>query len=96
MKYVSKVQGKIIIAGGGVKNRAVMYEMRALRGEDVISAHDFGIESEYREAAEMAVLEAFCRVMVPSTLPAVTGVSNLRPLQTNKSAFHPNRCHQIL
>ncbi|NQU66064.1 MAG: anhydro-N-acetylmuramic acid kinase, partial [SAR324 cluster bacterium] len=64
---------RIILAGGGVKNAALMEEITKRFSGKVSTSNEFGIPSEHREAIEMAILGALCQDRVPITLPQVTG-----------------------
>ena len=65
---------RLILAGGGVHNRALVQEIMAKSGNPVDMSDSYGVPAQYREAAAMAVLGAICRDRVPITLPQVTGV----------------------
>jgi anhydro-N-acetylmuramic acid kinase len=65
---------RLIIAGGGVRNRALMAELRAAAGIPVDDSADHGWPAQAREAVAFAVLGALCADGVLITLPAVTKV----------------------
>lgn len=66
---------ELILAGGGVKNAALVQELGAHSGIPVLECGALGVPATHREAAAMAVLGAMCEHFVPITLPQVTGVS---------------------
>ncbi len=71
---------RVLVAGGGARNRAVVAAIRAnVRGE-VRTTDAAGVPIEYREAAEMGVLGALCADGVAITLPRVTGVAGPAPV----------------
>ncbi|MBM3326878.1 MAG: hypothetical protein FJY65_07855 [Calditrichaeota bacterium] len=63
---------RLIIAGGGAKNRALWAEITSRSPAPVALSDDFGIPAAYREAAAMAVLGALCQDRVPITLTNIT------------------------
>lgn len=65
---------ELVLAGGGVKNAALVSEMAGRAGVFVVESDAFGVPASHREAAAMAVLGALCEHFVPITLPQVTGV----------------------
>lgn len=76
--------GAMLLAGGGVRNRALFEAIQKHGAENGIASvrksDDFGLSSEYREAMEFAVLGALCQDGVPITLPGVTGVREPAPI----------------
>jgi len=66
---------RIILAGGGVKNKTLYDEIRSRSKVPVDISDSYGIPAPYREAIEMAVLGALCQDRIPITLPQVTGVA---------------------
>lgn len=71
---------RLLLAGGSIKNQALLDEFRARSPAVVSPTDDFGVPGEYREAAAMAVLGALCQDRVPITLPQVTRVSGASPV----------------
>lgn len=69
-----------LLAGGGVKNRALRSAIESCCSCRVQTTDDAGLPAEYREAACFAVLGALCQDRVPITLPAVTGVPSPAPI----------------
>ncbi len=63
---------RLIVAGGGVRNGALLAALRA-QGPSVSLSDEFGVPAQAREAAAMAVLGALCQDGVPITLPQITG-----------------------
>lgn len=64
---------EVVIAGGGVNNRALRLELEDRAGARICIAEDFGWTGAYREAAAMALLGALAADGFPITLRAVTG-----------------------
>jgi anhydro-N-acetylmuramic acid kinase len=67
---------RVVLAGGGTRNRALVSELRTRAGVTVVTSDELGVPSEMREAAGMAVLGALCQDRVAITLPGVTGVKS--------------------
>jgi anhydro-N-acetylmuramic acid kinase len=68
---------RILLAGGGVRNRTLIEEIRGRLTSPTTTVNftdDFGIPAQFREAVCFAVLGALCADRVPITLPSVTGV----------------------
>ena len=63
----------VILAGGGARNETLITEIaKLLPGATVQLSTAFGVDVEFREAAEIAILGALCQDRVPITLPQVT------------------------
>ncbi len=72
VSYPLVSEGRILLAGGGTRNRALRREIeRRFRGI-VTDTSEYGLPIEFREAAEMAVIGALAADGVPTTLPRVT------------------------
>ncbi len=69
----SRTPGTLILAGGGVRNAALVAEIRARRPATALSA-EVGLPGQQREPAAFAVLGALSIDGVAITLPSVTGV----------------------
>ena len=65
---------RLVVAGGGTLNRALMAELKERSPVPVQTTDSLGVPAAYREAVAMAVLGALCQDRVPITLPKVTGV----------------------
>jgi len=65
---------RVIVAGGGAHNTALLSEIRGAFGCPVETSDAHRVPIEAREAIGMAVLGALCLDRVPITLPSVTGV----------------------
>ncbi len=71
---------RVLLAGGGLKNR-VLFEAIERQGQTAVQpTDDVGVPASHREAAAMAVLGALCQDRVPITLRSVTGVGEPAPL----------------
>ena len=64
---------RIIVFGGGMKNQALIEELRSRLGE-IEPGDAFGVPGQHREALAMGILGALSQDRVPITLPQVTGV----------------------
>lgn len=71
---------RVLLAGGGVRNRALVRAIGSCCSARVEPTDAYGLPAEYREAACMAVLGALCQDRVPITVPRVTGVPAPAPL----------------
>ena len=70
---------RIILAGGGVKNKTLVAEITKrsdIANIQVELSDEKGIPSTHREAVAMSVLGALCQDRVPITLRQVTGASS--------------------
>lgn len=67
---------RIILAGGGVKNRTLVEEIRHYSKAPVELSDERGVPAIYREAVAMAILGALCQDRVPITYPEITGVGS--------------------
>ena len=65
---------RLILAGGSVKNRALVAEILDRSEVPVDMSDAYGVPMQFREAVAMAVLGALCHDRTPITLPSVTGV----------------------
>lgn len=65
---------RLIIAGGGVRNRALVHELKGRAEAPVDMSDGHGVPATLREAMGWAVLGALCQDRVPVSLPQVTGV----------------------
>ncbi|GDY11386.1 anhydro-N-acetylmuramic acid kinase [Planctomycetota bacterium] len=64
---------RLIVAGGGVRNKALIFELAHRAGCPVTLSDDLGTPATLREAMAMAVLGALCQDGVPITLSQITG-----------------------
>lgn len=74
--YNCKSADRIILAGGGVKNRTLVEEIRKRSEIPVELSDNMGIPSTHREAVAMAVLGTLCQDRIPITIPKITGASS--------------------
>lgn len=65
---------RLVLAGGGVRNKALVAELKEKSGVPVSTTDTVGIPAHLREAAGMAVLGALCEDRTPITVPRITGV----------------------
>lgn len=71
---------RLILAGGGVLNKALLGEFQKRATCPVNRSDDLGVPAPYREAIAMAVLGALCEERIPITLPQVTKLSGPAPV----------------
>lgn len=64
---------RLILAGGGVRNRRLVLELGARSDCPVALSDDLGVPAAYREAMGWAVLGALCQDRQHIALPQVTG-----------------------
>ncbi len=64
---------RVLLAGGSVRNRALVAALRERCRAPVSTTADAGVDPQYREAAAMAVLGALAQDGAPVALPHVTG-----------------------
>jgi 1,6-anhydro-N-acetylmuramate kinase len=83
---------RVLLAGGGVKNRVLAEDLREHSRAVVALTDDFGVPASHREAAAMAVLGALCQDRVPITLPQITGVREPAPVAG--AWIYPNPDHR--
>ncbi|MEM1208216.1 MAG: anhydro-N-acetylmuramic acid kinase [Planctomycetota bacterium] len=70
----------VILAGGGVRNRALVTRLTARMPEArVKTSSDYGVAPEAREAAAMAVLGAMSLDGLSITVPSITGATQPGP-----------------
>lgn len=79
-KAVRDVADRVLIAGGGVKNSALVKSLRARLSAPVEPTDAHGVNADDREAVAMAILGALCQDRVSITLPQVTGVRRPAPI----------------
>ncbi len=84
---------RLILAGGGVHNVALVSELTARAGVPVSLSDDLGIAAGDREALAMAVLGVLCADGVPPTLTQITHVS--RAPQAGLLTPGPRRSHRF-
>ncbi len=77
-RHLPETVDRIILAGGGAHNRALVRAIEqvggtAVKNATIIRSDDLGVPASYREAAQMAVLGALCQDGVPITLERITG-----------------------
>ena len=65
---------RLLLAGGGVRNRALVLEINQRAGVPVVVTDDLGFPATLREAAAMEILGALCQDRTPITVPKITGV----------------------
>jgi 1,6-anhydro-N-acetylmuramate kinase len=70
----------VLLAGGGVKNRALRRAIESCCSCRVQLTDDLGLPASYREAACFAILGALCQDRIPITLPQVTHVPSPAPI----------------
>lgn len=71
---------RLILAGGGVLNKALLGEFQKRAKCPVNRSDDLGVPAPSREAIAMAVLGALCEERIPITLPQVTKLPGPAPV----------------
>lgn len=72
---------RVLLAGGGTMNRALIAAIRErAQGRTASTTDEAGVPAAYREAACFAVLGSLCQDGVPITLPHVTRCTNPAPV----------------
>ncbi|MEM6258728.1 MAG: anhydro-N-acetylmuramic acid kinase [Planctomycetota bacterium] len=69
-------KNRIVLAGGGARNKTLVQEIVESDAETVILSDDLGIPCEAREAMAFAVLGALSQDGIPISLPQVTGATD--------------------
>lgn len=64
---------RLILAGGGVKNNALITEIKDRSLRPVNLSDDFGVPIAYREAIAIAILGTLCWDRIPITIGNITG-----------------------
>jgi anhydro-N-acetylmuramic acid kinase len=68
---------QLFVAGGGIRNPALMGRIRALTPPaDVSEFDDLGMSAQGKEAYTMAVIEFLTVHGLPATIPSATGAAN--------------------
>jgi anhydro-N-acetylmuramic acid kinase len=76
-----RVQGvPVILAGGGVRNRALVAALESCCAGGVSTTDELGVPAAFREAVCFGVLGALCRDRTPITLPRITGLRGCAPV----------------
>lgn len=71
---------RLILAGGGVRNAALVRAIVESAETSVAVSDDFGVPASMREAMAMAVLGELCRQRVPITIAGITGRAEPGPV----------------
>jgi len=71
---------RLILAGGGVLNKALLGEFQKRSTSPVNRSDDLGVPAPYREAIAMAILGALCEERIAITLPQVTRLPGPAPV----------------
>ena len=66
---------KIVLTGGGSKNRYIIDKINEISGVGVSIMEDFGFSSQYVEAEAFAYLAIRCLRGLPITFPTTTGIN---------------------
>ncbi len=72
-RFVPHAIDRLLVAGGGVENRAVLAALERRARCAVATSAEVGIDPKAREALVFAVLGARCALGIPSTHPGATG-----------------------
>src|SRR5690606_27466801 len=63
----------VLVAGGSVRNRALMAQLARACRAPVVTTAEFSVDPQYREAAAMAIVGCLAQDGAPVALPHVTG-----------------------
>ena len=74
-EYFEVKPQKIILTGGGSKNRYITNKIKEISGVSVSIMEDFGFSSQYVEAEAFAYLAIRCLRGLPITFPTTTGIN---------------------
>jgi anhydro-N-acetylmuramic acid kinase len=72
-RFVPPAARELLVAGGGVHNRALMRALAASSGIPVVSSAERGIDPDAREALVFAILGSATVLELPLTQPSATG-----------------------
>ena len=75
VEYFEVKPQKIILTGGGSKNRYIFDKISEISGVSVSIMEDFGFDSQYVEAEAFAYLAIRCIRGLPITFPKTTGIN---------------------
>ena len=65
---------KIVISGGGIKNKTLINHLRELLpGLQLVSSDKYGFPTQYKEAILFALLGYTCHLKKPNNMPSCTG-----------------------
>ncbi len=91
----SRTRMKIFVAGGGIRNEALLAQLKREVPGVVLSTDTCGVPPDARESMAMAVLGALAEDGCPMTLPAVTGRASQRAIDGSFVKFNPLNSHNL-
>lgn len=77
----------LVVSGGGLHNRFVIGRLRAALGMNVMTAEDFSIPGDAKEAVLFAILGYHSFRKIPANIPSATGASH--PAILGKLVYPP-------
>jgi len=81
LRFVPGRPERLILGGGGARNKTLVGYLSALLPDTAISMHDeFGLDGDSKEALAFAILAAAHIHRIPANIPAATGASGPRIL----------------
>ena len=86
MKYFPSDVNKIIICGGGSKNKYITQKISELSKKEVITSDSIGISSRYIESEAFAYLAVRCLLNLHISYPTTTGIQSA---MSGGSIFRP-------
>jgi anhydro-N-acetylmuramic acid kinase len=66
----------LVISGGGLHNRFLVERLRSETGLHIMTAEDFGIPGDAKEAILFAILAYHTFRKIPANIPSATGASH--------------------
>ncbi|WP_051153727.1 anhydro-N-acetylmuramic acid kinase [Litoreibacter arenae] len=75
MEHMPKPPARILVCGGGRRNRHIMARLRALTGLEVDDIDDHGLDGDMLEAQAFAYLAVRVARGLPTSCPGTTGVA---------------------
>ena len=86
MKYFPTDVNKIILCGGGSKNKYITKKISELSKKEVILSDSIGISSKYVESEAFAYLAVRCLLNLDISYPTTTGIQSA---MSGGSIFRP-------
>jgi anhydro-N-acetylmuramic acid kinase len=73
-RFLPKMPEKVILCGGGVKNKTLIKMLQQqLEKTEILTTGDFGIDADAKEAVSFAILAWAAVKGIPGNVPAATG-----------------------
>ena len=72
-RFAPRAISRLVLAGGGVRNRALVRALGECCGCPVVSSGELGVDPDAREALVFALLAVRCALGIPSSDPRASG-----------------------